>query len=78
MSADLTKREVCKQSQQQLKTPMIPGDETILIPIVANFFATGGSKLRIRIGQHQPPGISPRFPVCEHLFYAAFLFFAFL
>jgi hypothetical protein len=42
MSADLTKREVCKQSQQQLKTPMIPGDETILIPIVANFFATGG------------------------------------
>ena len=42
MSADLTKREVCKQSQQQLKTPMILGDETNLIPIVANFFATAG------------------------------------
>ena len=46
MSADLTKREVCKQSQQQLKTPMIPGDETIFIPIVANFFATGGLPLQ--------------------------------
>jgi hypothetical protein len=46
MSADLTKREACKQSQQQLKTPMIPGDETILIPIVANFVVTGGSTLR--------------------------------
>ena len=47
MSADLTKREVCKQSQQQLKTPMIPGDETILIPIVANFFATGGYTMSV-------------------------------
>lgn len=51
MSADLTKREVCKQSQQQLKTPMIPGDETILIPIVANFFATGGSSLKFPLIQ---------------------------